>query len=491
MKKRRFTGKNLRWIFGILFLVGGAAGITTDNWVGGILCALFGISLLPAVWNILFRNIKCPKWTQIAVPILLFMMTAVTLPSTEAQSTGSGDAPARIMSSDTLLNESDNAETKPEKKEEASVAEQSDTSAVTPVPTIEVITTPAPVSENGEMAVHFLDVGQGLSILVQSGGQNLIYDGGDKETSSFVVSYLKSQGVETIDYLISSHYDSDHLSGLIGCLNAFEVENVISSDYEHDSKTYESFVSAAAKKGLSLQHPAAGTEIAFGTGTFTILAPVSIDSDDSNNNSVAIRLTNGRNSFIFTGDAEHASEAAMCGSGLDLSCDVLVPGHHGSATATSWEFLQASVPEYAVISCGSDNQYGHPDKDTMDKLKDMEIQVYRTDRQGTVVAVSDGTAISWNQPPCNDYTSGDSSDIGTQPGMPGDVPGSDEAAAPAPSETSEAEPEVRTEEQVWVSATGKKYHNKPDCGNMNPDKARQMSRSEAETAGLGPCSKCF
>ena len=104
----------------------------------------------------------------------------------------------------------------------------------------------------------------------------------------------------------------------------------------------------------------------------------------------------------------------MCESGIDLSCDVLVPGHHGSATATSWNFLQATVPEYAVISCGKDNQYGHPDKDVMDKLESMDIHVYRTDKQGTIVAVSDGTTITWNQEPCNDYSPGDKEDKGTQ-----------------------------------------------------------------------------
>ena len=113
------------------------------------------------------------------------------------------------------------------------------------------------------MKVHFLDVGQGLSILVQSDGQTMIYDGGDKSTSSFVVSYLQKQNVTTIDYLISSHYDSDHMAGLIGCLNAFDVKNVISSDYEHDSKLYQSFIQTVADKGLTMQHPAVGTEFSF------------------------------------------------------------------------------------------------------------------------------------------------------------------------------------------------------------------------------------
>lgn len=188
---------------------------------------------------------------------------------------------------------------------------------------------------SGDMTVHFLDVEQGLSILVQSGEDVLVYDGGDRGTSRFVVSYLKDKGIDSIDYLISSHYDADHLNGLIGCLHAFPVEHVISSDYVHDSKTYGSFVDTVKAKGLTMEHPAVGTEYAFGTGSFTILAPERIDTDDSNANSVAIKVVNGENSFIFTGDADVKSEGAMCRSGIDLDCDVLSLGHHGSASSTS------------------------------------------------------------------------------------------------------------------------------------------------------------
>ena len=206
-------------------------------------------------------------------------------------------------------------------------------------------------AQTGEMKVHFLDVGQGLSILVQSEGKTMIYDGGDKKTSRFVVAYLKEQGVTEIDYLISSHYDADHMAGLIGCLNVFDVKNVISSNYVHTSKLYKSFVKAVKADGLKMKHPAVGKTYEFGSGSFEILAPAVIEKNGSNNNSVAIKLTNGGNSFVFTGDAEHESEERMCSSGVDLSCDVLVLGHHGSATATSWDFLQKTVPEYAVISC--------------------------------------------------------------------------------------------------------------------------------------------
>ena len=344
----------------------------------------------------------------------------------------------------------------------------------------------------GDMTVHFLDVGQGLSILVQSEGQTLIYDGGDRSTSSFVVSYLKEQNVSKIDYLISSHYDSDHMAGLIGCLNAFEIDNVISSDYVHDSKLYTSFVNAVKEKGLEMQHPAVGTTFSFGSGSFQILAPAEIDPNGSNDNSVAIKLTNGSNSFVFTGDAEVSSEAAMCNSGIDLDCDVLVPGHHGSATATSWDFLQKTVPEYAVISCGQDNQYGHPDKDTMDKLESMDIQVYRTDKQGTITVTSDGTNLTWSAEPCNDYTPGDVDDQGTQAAQSQTAVQSQSAQnqAAVQSQTADASG-VSDVDQVWVSATGSKYHSRNNCGTMNPDTATQMSRSEAESKGLTPCKKCY
>lgn len=331
------------------------------------------------------------------------------------------------------------------------------------------------------MAVHFLDVGQGLAILVQSGGQNLVYDGGDRSHSSFVVSYLQQQQVSNIDYLISSHYDEDHVSGLIGCLNAFSVSNVIGADYVHDSSLYTSFMDAVSANGLSVQHPQVAEVFPFGTGEFTILSPSTI-SNDSNDNSVAIKLTNGDTNFIFTGDAEYSSEADMISSGIDLDCDVLCIGHHGSASSTSWDFLQATVPEYAVISCGTDNQYDHPDADTMDKLSSMEINVFRTDKQGTIAALSNGLSVSWTVEPCNDYTPGNSNDFGTLP--------SSETEAPASEETTITESQPQSY-MVWLSATGTKYHNKPNCGNMNPDKARQVTESEAIAQGFEPCKKCF
>ena len=160
----------------------------------------------------------------------------------------------------------------------------------------------------GDMQVHFLDVGQGLSILVQSEGENLLYDGGGRDASSYVVSYLQNQGVQDLDYMIASHYDADHISGLVGCLSSFQVENLTGPDYAHDSQLYASFMDKAKQQGLDVQHPLVGDVYPVGSGTFTVLAPQTASDQDSNNSSVVIRVDNGEDSFLFTGDAEHSSE---------------------------------------------------------------------------------------------------------------------------------------------------------------------------------------
>ena len=342
-----------------------------------------------------------------------------------------------------------------------------------------------PQSFQATMAVHFIDVGQGLSILVQSGGQNLLYDGGDQEHADDVVSYLQQQNVQNIDYMISSHYDEDHVSGLIDCMNTFPVSNVIGADYAQDSDVFTEFMDTAATKGLEVRYPFVGDSYSFGTGSFTILAPDGINAADSNNNSVVIKLENGSTSFIFTGDAEEKSEQDMIKPDVNLDCDVLCVGHHGSSSSTSWDFLEATTPSYAVISCGIDNQYNHPSAETMCKLSDMGIPVFRTDKQGTVIAQSDGTSIIWNVEPCNDYSSGSESSATASA-----TTESTTASTPVENTTPEPEP-VTNSATVWLSATGSKYHSIPNCGRMNPDNARQVSEADAIAQGYTACSKCF
>ena len=340
----------------------------------------------------------------------------------------------------------------------------------------------------GDMAVHFIDVGQGLAILVQSGGENLLYDGGNRSHADEVVQYLKNQQVETINYMISSHYDEDHLGGLVKCLDNFEVEHVLGSDYVHTSDLFNTFMNTATAHAIIVEYPSVGDTYEFGTGSFTVMAPDGI-SQNSNDNSVVIRLVNGNNSFMFMGDAEETSEQDMISTGMNLDCDVLSLGHHGSASSTSWDLLEATSPSWAVISCGLNNTYGHPAAETMGKLSDMDIPVFRTDDQGTVIALSDGNTISWTQEPCNDYTSGSEKQSADSSADQSEQDMNDAAATESyAAETDTSDTQGR---MVWISATGSKYHSIPDCGNMNPNKATQETESQALSQGYEACKKCW
>ena len=340
----------------------------------------------------------------------------------------------------------------------------------------------------GDMAVHFIDVGQGLAILVQSGGENLLYDGGNRSHADEVVQYLKNQQVETINYMISSHYDEDHLGGLVKCLDTFEVEHVLGSDYVHTSDLFNTFMNTATAHAIIVEYPSVGDTYEFGTGSFTVMAPDGI-SQNSNDNSVVIRLVNGNNSFMFMGDAEETSEQDMISTGMNLDCDVLSLGHHGSASSTSWDLLEATSPSWAVISCGLNNTYGHPAAETMGKLSDMDIPVFRTDDQGTVIALSDGNTISWTQEPCNDYTSGSEKQSTDSSADQSEQYTNDATATESyATETDTSDTQGR---MVWISATGSKYHSIPDCGNMNPNKATQETESQALSQGYEACKKCW
>lgn len=253
-------------------------------------------------------------------------------------------------------------------------------------------------SENYDVSdfeVHFLDVGQGLSVFVRSGEQTLLYDGGDRDTSSFVVAYLKQQQVESLDYVIASHYDADHLNGLIGALHVFPAETIMGPDYPHESDTFDSFCQAVESQEKEVIHPSPGDCFPLGKGFFTVLAPEK-EYEDSNNNSIVLRLVCGDTSFLLTGDAEAESEEDMCFSGMDLSSDVLCAGHHGSSTATTDLFLSVVQPAYGIISAGKNNEYGHPHSETLQRLKAHDAEVLQTSRLGTIVFSSDGNTLTWS-----------------------------------------------------------------------------------------------
>lgn len=256
-----------------------------------------------------------------------------------------------------------------------------------------------------ELEVHFIDVGQGDATLILQGEHAMLIDAGENRCGDQIVDYMNYLGVEHLDYVIGTHPDSDHIGGLDTVLRNSTWDTVLMPDYEKDTRTYEEVLEVLDREGKESVAPKPGDVYSLGTAQFTVLAPIGT-YDSGNENSIAVRLVHGGSSFLFTGDAESGSESDMLTSGRLLASDVYKVSHHGSSGANTELFLLAVNPEYAVISCGKDNEYGHPHSEVLNRLRAMGTKVFRTDEQGTVVAVSDGSGITFNMSPSTTWQSG-------------------------------------------------------------------------------------
>lgn len=257
----------------------------------------------------------------------------------------------------------------------------------------------AQISEvSGEkLEVHFIDVGQGDATLIRQGEHAMLIDAGDNSKGTAVQAYLQSQDITTLDYVIGTHPDSDHIGGLDVILYKFEWNMIMMPELEKDSRTYEDVIQVIKEKNGQITVPKIGESYSLGEAEFTIVCPQESDyGDNSNDYSIGLRLTFGENHFLFTGDAEEVSEQDMLESGMELSADVFKAAHHGSDTANTEAFLNVVNPKAVVISCGEGNSYGHPRAAVINELREIGVDVYRTDEQGTIVAYSDGKNITWN-----------------------------------------------------------------------------------------------
>ncbi len=249
---------------------------------------------------------------------------------------------------------------------------------------------------SADVAVHFIDVGQGDSELIWlPGGKTMLIDAGDNGQEDRLLSYLRAQGVSRIDYLVGTHPHADHIGGMREVIETFPIGKIYLPRVSHTSETYTDMLKAIEQKGLTVETARQGKVLFAENGVRAeCLAPAGESYESLNNHSAVIRLTYQDISFLFTGDAEGLSEKEMLSAGIDLTADVLKVGHHGSSTSTTADFLQAVSPGCAVISCGKSNDYGHPHQETLKKLEKAGIEVFRTDEMGTIIMETDGKNIN-------------------------------------------------------------------------------------------------
>ena len=241
-------------------------------------------------------------------------------------------------------------------------------------------------------------------------------------------------------------------------------------------------------KGYKTTYPVVGETYTIGGAAFTIIAPNKEYGNDMNSWSVGVLLQNGNHRFLFTGDAEEGAEQDILQNGIDISADVYKVAHHGSNTATSQAFLDAVHPTYAVISAGEGNSYGHPHAEVLNRLRAAGVSVFRTDEQGTIVAASDGTTLTWNMSPSESWQAGeakksqdtDKSEKSTDSQNNAET----DAAVSNPTDQTDGNSDVI----VHITKTGEKYHS-AGCQYLRKSDI-EVTLSEAKARGLTPCSKC-
>ncbi|MBL7079756.1 MBL fold metallo-hydrolase [Candidatus Bathyarchaeota archaeon] len=277
------------------------------------------------------------------------------------------------------------------------------------------------------MTVHFIDVGQGDAIFVDTPGLDMLVDGGSRGEGDKVVGYLRSLNITRIDIIIATHPHADHIGGLITVLTEYNetyAPKVVDSGLEAKTDTYDDYVSAVGNR--TREDAIRGEIISLGAGVeVTILNPYPDEFDDANDNSVVLWLQVYNVTFLLTGDSEESSESSILAAGYSVNSTVLKVGHHGSRTSTSPDYLDAVDPEVAVICVGAGNRYEHPHQEPLDKLSVEGSVVYRTDYHGTVKITTDG----------DDYS------VLTEKGSPPPSPTPDPDPEPDPDPDPDPEPE--------------------------------------------------
>ncbi len=312
------------------------------------------------------------------------------------------------------------------------------------------------------MAVHFLDVGQGdCSIIQLPDGKNIIIDAGEPASEKDIIEYAEKLGIVRFDYVIATHLHSDHIGGLGAIVEMYEIGEIYMPGVEASTKVYENLMNCINEKGSKVTRAGAGMTMIDEAGLRAeFVAPVSEKYAEMNNYSLVLLLSYGDMDFLFTGDAEKLSEKEIR---EDIDSEVLKVGHHGADTSSAQEFVDRVTPEYSVISVGEGNSYGHPDAETVERLENAESVIYRTDKHGDIVFVTEGKSLFvYTEKDWTEETDGDKS----------------------------PEAEALTEEAlVYVTRSGTVYH-KSDCSSIkNSTNIIKITLEEAKKS-YTPCKRC-
>lgn len=250
-----------------------------------------------------------------------------------------------------------------------------------------------------EMNVHFIDVGQGDSILIQSpNGKTMLIDGGTKSAGNTVVNFIKSKGITKLDYVVATHPDADHIGGLIPVLNAFPVGNFLDSGKAHTTDTYYELLTLVDQKNIPYSVPAVRSNVALDSAIAMQVLHADGNASDNNDASIVLKAVYNQVSFLLTGDADEGIEKVMKDR-FDVRATILKAGHHGSSSSTSSYFLSEVKPQATILSYGKDNSYGHPHSEVMTRLNSVGSKMYSTATSGTITVKTNGTTYSISAQP--------------------------------------------------------------------------------------------